>query len=382
MRNTKSYDVIIVGAGPAGLNTAYGLAESGHKVLLLEAKDEVGKDVVCAGVVGTELFAKFNLSRESIIREIYFAEVKSPFGTTVRYSDEKPFACVIDRKIFDRELLKRALSFGAEIFLKTSVNHIEISNDNVTVFADTEQEKLVFYSKVLVLATGIKTDLSRRIGLGYPVRFLKAIQEEIEISTTPPLTIFVGNEISDSAFAWAIPTDDRFMRVGLMAEDECSKRFNKFTGKYFSNIKFAKSKMKPIAQGLVNRTFRNRALVVGEAAGQVKTTTGGGIYWGMLCSELAVNVLESAFKRGDFSSEKLSEYEKRWQKLIGDEIKTGLKLRKLCGYLSDEQIEQIIQLAKTDGMIDFIRRNALFDWHGNALLNLLKTNSLRKIIEL
>jgi geranylgeranyl reductase family protein len=379
---TKSYDVIVVGAGPSGLNTAFGLARNGHKVLIIEAKEEVGKDVVCAGVVGKELFEKFEISRNSIIRPVCYAQVCSPSGTIVSYEEQEPFAYVIDRKLFDKELLDRAITAGAEIALNTSARDIEIRTDGVSVTVEIEKRfSDILNSQVLVLATGIRTELSRKVGLGYPERFLKAVQEEVPVSRTLPLSVFVGNEISDSAFAWAIPTRDEFMRVGLMAEDDCIERFRKFSVKNFPHSKFDSPEVKPIAQGLVSRTFGDRVLVVGEAAGQVKTTTGGGIYWGMQCADIAVNVLVSAFKKGDFSAKTLSEYEKGWQKLIGDEIKSGLIVRKLCSYLNDSQIERIIQLARTDGLIDFIRQNALFDWHGKALINLLKMKSITEIIK-
>ncbi|MEM5810032.1 MAG: NAD(P)/FAD-dependent oxidoreductase [Candidatus Aenigmatarchaeota archaeon] len=376
--NTKSYDILVVGAGPSGLNTAFGLARNGYNVLIIEARKEVGKGIVCAGVVSEEVFQKFDLTRNSIIREINYAEVRSPYGTSVSYKEEKPFAYVIDRKLFDHELQEKAISAGAEIQLDTEVKSVEIKNDGVEVFAESNGTK-VFYADIIVLATGIRTDLSRKLGLGYPKRFLKAIQEEISFSTAMPLTVFVGNDISDSAFAWTIPSRDGLLRVGLMAEDDCIRRFEKFTVKNFPGTKFNNPKVKPIAQGLVEGTFRDRCIVVGESAGQVKTTTGGGIYWGLLCSEIAVDVINKAFIKGDFSAGTLSEYEKRWHELIGDEIRAGLTVRRFCSYLGDKQIERIIQLARTDGLIDFIRRNAVFDWHGRTLLNLLKMDSLREI---
>ncbi len=376
---TKSYDVIVVGGGPSGLNTAKGLAENGLKVLLVEKKDKVGEAVVCSGVVGMEIFDKFNISRHSVLREIKTVELLSPSLTCIQYSEETPFACVIDRKIFDLELQKMALTKGAEIQLKSSVIDINVNSSSAEVHIKSDNYVATYNSRAVVLATGINTHLSKKLGLGFPLRFLIAVQEEVNLQKDFPLTIFVGNEISDSAFAWSIPSGDGRFRVGLMAEGNSKERFRRFTERNFPGVIFTNPQIKPIAQGLVTGTFRDRVLVVGEAAGQVKTTTGGGIYWGLLCSEIAVNVLLKAFKKDDFSAKTLSEYETLWHRLLESEIKAGLFVRKICSYLNDNQIERIIQLGKTDGIISFIKKKALFDWHGKVLLNLLGMNSLKEI---
>jgi len=104
-------------------------------------------------------------------------------------------------------------------------------------------------------------------------------------------------------------------------------------------------------------------LIVGEAAGQIKTTTGGGLYFGLLCSELASLVITEAFKKNDFSEERLSMYEKEWKFLISKEIRVGMAIRKLCGRLNNNQIEKIFRVVKSDGFFDYIAKNADFDWH-------------------
>jgi digeranylgeranylglycerophospholipid reductase len=130
--------------------------------------------------------------------------------------------------------------------------------------------------------------------------------------------------------------------------------------------------LKPIAQGVVSRTFGERVLVVGEAAGQVKTTTGGGVFFGLVCAEIASNIVDQSFKDDDFSDKKLSLYEKQWKAQIGTEIRLGAVARNFCGKLKDQQVEKIFGLVQTDGFFDFIAKNADFDWHGRFVLKLLK----------
>ena len=130
--------------------------------------------------------------------------------------------------------------------------------------------------------------------------------------------------------------------------------------------------VKPIAQGIVSKTFRDRVLVVGEAAGQVKTTTGGGVYFGLLCAEIAGNVINDAFKEGDFSERRFSVYEKQWKSQIGKEIRLGTAARTLCGKMKDRQIEKIFNVVQSDGFFDYIAKHADFDWHGSFVLNFMK----------
>lgn len=377
---TKSYDVIIAGAGPAGLNTARILAEAGLHVLIVESKSGAGVGVVCAGVVGREIFEKFPISRASVLREFKEGVVRSSSGRSINYSEPEPFAYTIDRSAFDSELLKSALDAGAEAIFNTWVVNAEVKGDGVIVGVSRKEGgegKLT--TEVLVIATGVNNRLQKLLGLGYPQRFLKAVQAEVDLHEVLPLTVFVGNEISDSAFGWAIPLGGNRMRIGLMAEDDSTRRFKRLFEVHLPGIYPKNFNVKPIVQDIVHQTFSDRVIVVGEAAGQVKTTTGGGIYYGLLCSRIAAETLINAFRRRRFDADALSEYEISWKRLIGREIKAGLMVRRLCSYLNDRQIDRILDLARSDGIIDFLRKEARFDWHSLTLLKLLGQRSIREI---
>jgi len=378
---TKSYDVIVVGAGPAGLKITQVLVEKGVSAVVLEKKSIAGDGVVCAGVVGTELFDRFKISKNSVVREIKTARLLSPYGTPFYYTEDKPFAYVINREKFDRELMGNARNAGADFHFNTEVKDVVIAHDGVKAFAKCNDDEIEFKSRMLVLATGVNTYLSRKLKLGYSRRFLHAIQTEVSLNEEYPLTVYVGNEISDSAFAWLIPAEQNTFRIGLMCEDDCVRRFKVLTERYFPGIEFHKINVKPISQGITGPSFSDRLIAVGESAGQVKTTTGGGIYWGMLCAEIGGEVILDGLKNNKLGADFLWEYEKRWKSLIWKEIKAGLMVRKFCSMLRDSQIEKIIQLARTDGLVSFIKKNAEFDWHGRALFALLKMDTLQEIFK-
>jgi flavin-dependent dehydrogenase len=120
---------------------------------------------------------------------------------------------------------------------------------------------------------------------------------------------------------------------------------------------------KPIAHTPLRASCDARVLVSGEAAGQVKATTGGGIYYGLLAARLAADTIATAFARGGFTAEALSRYERRWQALLAEELAVGLDFRKLYGWLTDRQVDGLLHAIARPGLQDLIRQKAHFDWH-------------------
>jgi geranylgeranyl reductase family protein len=372
-KRAKIYDVIIAGAGPAGLHTARLLAQKGLEVLLLEAKDEVGKNVICTGIIGKESFEEFGFSNEQVVRDIQGVKIDSPFGTSLFYRHPMPFAFVVERKRFDKYLLESALNKGAEIVLRCRATDASVDETGIKISCVSDESGPAEYrAKVLVLATGIEYELNKKLGLGYPVRFIKAAQKNLKYCKNYDVTLIIGNEFARGGFGWIVPVGDNMARVGLISKTNPKIGFKNIIERYFPEEDDLPIQIKPIAQGIVSKTFGNRVLAVGEAAGQVKTTTGGGISFGLLCAEIAADVINDAFKKDNLSEGEFSAYEKRWKLEIGKEIRFGAAARSLCGRLKDLQIEKIFNTVQSDGFFDYISKHANFDRHGSFVLSFLK----------
>lgn len=374
---TERYDVVVVGGGPSGLNVSRRLAEKGLKVLVLEKKERVGDRVICTGIIGKEVFQEFGLSREAVLREIKDVKMVSPYKSFLCYQHPSAFACVVDREKFDLTLAEGALANGAELKLGYSVTDIFREKDGVNVIVNSESmgtERI--RAKVAVIATGVDFTLSRKLGLGIPGDYLFGVQAEIDAEETGQATIFVGKEITTGGFAWAVPTVGRKVRIGLITEQDPSGCFEVFLNKFYPGVSDLMPKknvrLKPIAQGLASRTYGDRVIAVGEAAGQIKTTTGGGIYFGLLCSEIAARTILKTFKRGTFTANALSDYEKSWKEAIHREIVIGYWTRKIGSRLSDLHVESLFRLARNDGIIPLIKEKGSFDWHGDLILRLVR----------
>ena len=382
----NKYDVVVIGAGPSGLHTARRLAEKGLDVLILEKKSRVGEAVNCAGLIGTEVFDEFGLAKDSILRSVQDVKLVSPEGSSIEYNHPSCFACVVDRDLFDRGIGEKALAAGARIEAGTTVVDVRPGVDRVEILAKKNGNDSVSVSaRVAVLATGIQQELSRKLGLGSPKHYLHGAQVEVEAGDEGVPTIFAGTDIAAGGFAWAVPSRPGMVKYGLVTEGDAKTCFHAFAEKHLGResgrLEGQKIHFKPIAQGLTSRTFGRRVLAVGEAAGQVKTTTGGGVAFGLRCAEIAADVIARKLDRGELADSSLAEYEKLWKRELRTEILLGFYARRIWSRMSDTHIERVFQFARMDGVIPIIREKGEFDRHGELILALLRRFSLFGILD-
>lgn len=112
----------------------------------------------------------------------------------------------------------------------------------------------------------------------------------------------------------------------------------------------------------------------------MKTTTGGGIYYGLISAELASGVIKEAFRTGNFSAKSLSKYERLWKRSIGSEIRYGRYFHKFYSKLKDDSLDALFDAAKEDELLPYISRSGKFDWHLNAVIKILRSPNLRKVL--
>jgi len=372
----SKYDVMIIGAGPVGIYTSIKLAKRGLHILVVEEDKQIGRPRFCTGLISKEAFDRFSIPRESIENEFRFASIYSPLGSKVCLKNKTIQVYVTDRTIFDQGLYSQAQNLGVEFLLDCHCSGLKINDSHVESRISFDGTQANVKSKIAILATGIKYNLHNSIGLTRPAYFLDCSQVQVSGESNGEIEIFLGNSVAPHSFAWIVPLKENKLRIGLSTH----KNSVLFLKSFLKNLKStgridqddADIVRRPIPLGTPKNTYASRILVVGDAAGQVKPTTGGGIYFGLLCSEFAATTVMEAFKKKDFSEKFLGSYERNWKKKIEFDLTMGLYLRKLVTYFTDEQIEQLIQFCSQESIQKLIERYADFNHHGKFIKQLIK----------
>ena len=368
----NTWDVIVVGAGPVGSYLSGCLSERGYRVLLLDRKGKTGRQV-CAGVIGAEAFQKFPLPRSTVLYEVDSVTMVSPSGKRLRHTTREPMAYVVDRVEFDRAMLRRALGRGVEFFNLSRVVGVEKKPRGIEVVCrdGARGDVKTYQASLVVFATGYNPGLLTTLGLpDYPGAMV-GIQTVGTMKGVEGIEVYLGREVAPGGFAWLVPMGDGRVRIGLVVDRDARSWFQKFLS--FPGVadrlvgRVDPVRASWIPRGPVARTFGDGFLVVGEAAGQVKATTYGGVYYGLLCALEAINVIEEAFAQGVFGEDVLSGYQEAWHRVLLEELEVGARLREKVEVMEDSEIDDLFVFLGSDGFLPRLRATVRFDWHGETI---------------
>jgi flavin-dependent dehydrogenase len=238
-----------------------------------------------------------------------------------------------------------------------------------------------------VLACGGRYALHRQLGLDVPSLLLHTAQRELAASTPGDVEVHFGSEVAPRGFAWVVPVQrggQSFARVGVMAEADAPTYFMRVVERIAERWGVelpltGPPRLKILPLSRISRTYGDRFIAVGDAAGLVKPTTGGGIYYSLVSASIGAGVLGAALDDGDLSATRLSEYERRWRARLETELDTQLSFRLLAQRMPDEDIEGLFTLARTDGVMPIVRRTASFNRHRKLIVALLKHAPARQM---
>lgn len=380
-RSTK-WDVIVVGAGPAGSWSARGFAKAGLRTALLEEHAEVGTPVHCTGVVGSEIFDHFPKIRSCIWKPVDKFKVFSPEGDSFFLPNVKAF--VLNRRKLDLLASDDARGEGAELLLNHKVTSVTQHQDHVEVAVSVLDETITYETKLVVLATGSKSHLPKRSTLAEPPQFIRGVQVEVEVENLSNVELYLGQDIAPGSFAWAVPTYGNAAKTGLITLGNARIHLDKLFESPFLKGRVKQLLGKPlvsrIPMGPSPVSTGHRTLAVGDAAGQVKTTTGGGIYYGLLGAEAAVATALKGYRNGDFVPSHLTEYHHLWRKRLGLELQAGLYFRRIFEKVEDADINRLIRTLKKRELQDLLGKYANFDRHRDLIFALSKVPDVRAIM--
>jgi digeranylgeranylglycerophospholipid reductase len=377
-------DVIVIGGGPVGLHFARCMAAEGFEVEVLEEHLSPGEPVHCTGILAPEIFQKFSLSPGAALNELRTIQFYSPSGRMVRYKTDHAEAVVVDRCTFDRNLRDLACAGGAQVH--PGVRAVGIENNGTYAAVHCAGEE-VRKARACVVATGSSYVFHRDLGIGFPPVFLSCVQVELPAANPGNVEIHLGRDLAPRGFAWAVPvrrTEGGFVRIGVMCEKNAERCLSEFLPRLKAWGIPADSELPlrprvlPLAP--IRKTYGNRLLVIGDAAGFVKPTTGGGVFYGMISAGIAARVLASALRRDRLDEAELSAFQTLWKERLMEEIEAQLTLRLLLQRLSDDELESIFDLWMTDGLMPLIRKTVAFNHHRKLIIAMTRYPAMRKIL--
>ena len=350
----SEWDVIIVGAGPTGGRTATHLASLGHSVLMLEEHSEIGRPFQCAGLVTPKALHEVGLY-DSVLEEIDGALIHGPGGNLVPVgTDGKLRTYVVCRKKFDQGVVQQAMEAGASLWLNSQPRSAETTPEGVTIDIEANGDELTLKCKLLIGCDGAHSWTRRYFKMGRPKEMMIGFQAEVlgYKGTDRWLEMYSGSEIAPGLFAWVIPSGFGSHRIGIWSTpdrlngrsvEQCYDDLlvHPLWKDRFQGIEEIARFCGPIPSGMVKKTVGNRIMLLGDAAGMAKPTTGGGIGPGFKQIKGILQPLSKAITDDELSEKNLKKITtKHFQSMKKDQDKARMLRNLLVSDVGDKELDK------------------------------------------
>ena len=375
------YDVIVAGGSVSGLLAGREIAAKGLSVAILEEDAEIGTPEHCGGLVSINGIENLGIipSSNAIENKIKYARISS-YSKSFELNAEEQKVIVLDRRVFDKQIAFQTQRMGGDIRTRCSMQSItkknDLDDDNYHYDLRTSEGNLK--CNYFVDARGVSSILKRnREGV------LQSAQYEVYASWIERDTIEVkfDSERYPGFFAWIIPTGSGRAKVGVAGKSinamAALKAYMDSKGKVYSVIRKVYA---PIwIRGPLDAFVYGRTVIIGDAAGQTKPTTAGGIYTCGMGGILAGRAIAKAIKQNNDNC--LSEYQKNWSSIFKEEFERMIIARRLLERLDNKAIDRLfLTISQTE--TEQLSKIGNFDFHSAALAKILGAKGTTKIIKM
>lgn len=323
------YDLLVVGAGPAGSTVAQVVAKNNYKVLFIDKKSVIGEPVQCAEYVPALLSKEINIPAECIANSIKTLTLYPP-------ADKKVFqfsapGYILNRVLFDKWLAINAIKNGAELWLDTEFKRLV---DGYAIM-HKKNSTLKIKAKIIVGADGPSSSVNKVINKGYE-GYVIAYQKEYPLVNPSDSTEVYFDSKLFGGYAWFFPKrHSANIGLGIRLTRGCGVRLKELLESFVKKlIRQRKIYSSPISRttGLIPvagpvKSVKGNILLVGDACGQTHPITGAGITQAIICGKIAAQAIIRALKNKNL--DELNHYESKWHNLYYNELKRAVKRRRL-----------------------------------------------------
>jgi digeranylgeranylglycerophospholipid reductase len=355
----ETYDVAVIGAGPAGVMAAWKSAESHGKTILIEREGSPGKKVCAEGVLSDVLTdAEVKPSPGFVSNEISGAFLYAPDESKrVNVGGE---GYILDKPAFLRVLAERAVKAGATASYSTTVEDIERQDGLIEIRGKKDGEPSSVKARIVIGCDGTGSILARRFFPRKNYQAITALQYSMtncEVEDESKLEIYVGHEKAPAGYIWVFPKGKGEANVGIGVKGAGAKALlDKFIEKHpraFSAAGIERTLAAPVpVGGEVESYVADNMMLCGDAAGQVIPLTGAGIHTGLVAGKIAGEVAAVSAVKGNTSAENLQRYRDRFDKLWGQRISNSLKALDSFERFSDHELNIITGLLEGQDLVE------------------------------
>lgn len=335
----NTFDIIVIGAGPAGAMAARAAAMGGRKVCLLERKKQVGTPVRCGEGIGLKGASsnQFAIDQKWIKARISRVKMISPSGITVTLINSVD-SFIVDREIMDFDLVQRAIACGALYRANTPVISIKRVENKLYECYSSEGS---YFAPCVIAADGVESRIARDLGWTTALSlddletcaFCKITHESIEPDSC---VFYIGDKITPAGYAWVFPRGENCANVGLgvlgsfSTAGKAKDLLEKFVASQFKGAPIQDLHCGGVPAGKwLKPLVKDGVMVVGDAARQVISLTGAGINYSIFAGQLAGCIAAEAFHNGNIDYGHLLDYEKKWAKDLGKQQMRSYALKTL-----------------------------------------------------
>jgi len=391
---SNEYDIIVVGAGPAGSLTARTAAEYGAKVLILEEHEQAGTPVYCAEGLSLKGIIESGLEpvEPLIAQKISKIKVIVPSGKTVEITHKEVEGYVLNREYYDKALADKAEEAGAVMMNRTKALGV-IKKDGVVVGVKAERDGEIFELRaaLVVGADGHASVIRRSAGLkryfdDYGVTAQWTVTG-IMLEEHDASEIYIGS-IVPGAYVWVFPKSKTVANIGLGIRTDKSKPAIQVLDDFIANdprFRDGKKERKTggicPSTGTLDKIVDDGLMLVGDAAGMVVPLSGAGIHTSIEAGKIAGKIAAAAVKDGDVSAGRLLEYHRLFEAAWGKNLRDSRRMLELADKLTDDDMNRVADMIHQEDILDLVNgRRVIHTTLGIALRDPLY--SLRFLLKL